>query len=145
MSSVDFAKLLGKPAESIERPKPLPAGPYIGVIKSRAFDTSKEKKTPFVRYMVGVQGPGDGFTEHDALQGIDLTSKTLRKDYYITDTSEYRHVDFLESLGINKSNKSVAEMVEEAVGRPVLMNVILKSNHDGTEQFNEIESITGLK
>lgn len=144
MSTVNLQELLRKPADQVERPKPLPGGTYNGMVSGREFGESREKKTPYVRFSIQVVTPGNDI-DPTTIAGIDLSKKKLRRDFFLTPDAEYRLVEFAESCGINKSGRSLAELIEECLNKPVLVEVIQKPNQDGSEVYNEVQNLKGAQ
>lgn len=140
---VDFRELLSKPADSFERPKPLPPGTYHGTIINREFGESQQKKTPYCRFMVRVTSADESIPP-DQLTDIKLP-REMRRDYYLTDDATYRLREFLESCGINLEGRSLGECVEDALQQPVLIEVQQRNDtRDGQVQvFNDIQSMKG--
>lgn len=143
MVAPNFSGLLQKPADEIKKPVALPAGTYFGITKSREYGESKEKKTPFVRYTVGVNGPGEDTKEVVAELGIDVTKKSLRKDFYITTDSEYRIIEFAKSCQVPTAGRSLGEVIEDTLNQQVMMTV--KQRIDGEDIYNDIDKIVGLE
>jgi hypothetical protein len=140
---VDFSKLLSKPLDDIAKPKPLPVGTYTGVISAYEYkESNNEKKTPYVRFSIKVTGATDDIDSSD-LDGVDVAKKLLRKDFYLTDDAQYRVKEFLESAGISTSGRSLGETIPDAVNLPVLVGVTQRSGQDGTEIYNDVNTLTG--
>ena len=140
--TVDFSALLATPMEDIKRPPPLPAGNYLGRITKYEFLESSEKKTPFVRYSVSIESAKEDIDPAD-LEGIDLTKKQLRKDYFLTELALYRLTEFLEGLGIENPGRKLSDAIPEAIGAAVAFTVTQRMNtRKPTEPpFNEIDEI----
>lgn len=141
---VDFSVLLSKPADDIKRPPALPAGTYKGKITTHRFDESSEKKTPYVRF--DVKFTGEHLEDVDAadVEGIDIAKRTLSKDYYLTEDAIYRLKEMLESLGIPSAGRSIGEMIPEAVGCEVLMEISAKPDRREPDTIrNNIEKMFG--
>ena len=79
--AVDFKSLLQKPADSVKKPMPLPAGTYRGIITSREFGVSRNKGTPFVRFTVQPQFAESDIPAED-LEGVEIAKRSLRSDFY---------------------------------------------------------------
>lgn len=146
MAGPDFRNLLSRPADNVKRPVPVPGGTYYGTIKSREFGESPEKKTPYVRFhLVNIRAGED--VDPAMLTEIDLAKKEMRADFYITPDSEYRLVEALESMGIDKSGRSLGEMIEDAINQDVMIDVSVKPNQkepDGPG-FNNIDKLRGIQ
>lgn len=143
-TNVDFSKLLAKPVDQIKKVPALPAGTYDGVIQKYEFGESTQKKTPYVRFFLGVTAARDDVDPAD-LAEIDLSKKILRSDFYITDDSEYRLKDFLETLGIDSAGRTLGEMIPESINQGVVMSVTQRNNPNDPEQiYNDIAKIVGV-
>ena len=140
--AVDFKALLKKPVDSIERPKPLPAGTFFGVVQKYEFGESKEKKTPFLRLLIGITGPGDDIDPSD-LDGVDLAKKSLRKDYYLTDDALYRLTELIASCGIPTEGRMLDECIPDLQGASMLCSVTQRSSPDGSEIYNDLDKLAG--
>jgi hypothetical protein len=140
--TVDFSALLSTPMDDIKRPPPLPAGNYLGRVTKYEFLESTEKKTPFVRYSVSVESAGSDIDPAD-LTDIDLSKKQLRSDFYLTPDALYRLTEFLEGLGIEKTGRTLAEAIPEAIGISVAFTVTQRMNTRDPKSppFNEISDI----
>jgi hypothetical protein len=141
---VDFSKLLSKPLDEISKPKPLPVGTYTGLISAYEYkESNSEKKTPYVRFTIKITGATDDIEPSD-LDGVELTKKQLRKDFYLTEDAQYRMKEFLESAGISTSGRSLGETIPDAVNLAVLVGVTQRSGGgDGTEIFNDVNTLSG--
>lgn len=140
MSESNFAELLQTPMDSIKRPPPLPAGTYHGVITSHEMITSSQKKTPGVRYNVTLTAPGDD-VDAAALDGIDLTKRSLRRDYWLTADASYRLKELLQSVGVSVEGRSLGECIPEARNAKVLVSITQRM--EGKDTFNDIRDLNG--
>lgn len=135
-----FRELLKQSTDTIERPRALAAGHYIGTIKGHEFGTSRQKQTPFVRFILVPEEETDDVPA-GANTGITLANKELRKDYYITPSALYRLSDMLDAtLGV-ATGRSFDERIPETRGTRVIFAVTQRENEDGTETFNDIGNI----
>lgn len=147
MSGINFRDLLAKPADKIKRPMPLPAGTYRGIIKSKAFDVSRNKGTPFVRLtlqptMAEADIAPEDLLEADGVTPINIASKTLRIDFYITDDASFRILDLANSLQIPTEGRSLGEVIEDLPNNNVLMSVVQQASTTNPEEvFNNVQKI----
>ena len=140
---VDLKSLLNKPMDDIKAPVALPEGTYYGVIKSQEFGESSKKKTPFCRYTFSLHSAGDDVDQSE-LQSIDLSTKSLRTDFYITEASEFMLKDFLESCGIKTTGRSLGECIPEAIGQEVKLAVTKRfDERDPSKAFNDVQNAKG--
>lgn len=141
--SVDFSSLLRTPTDNIKAPKPLPAGTYRGIISKHELGQSKQKQTPFVMFEVRPQGAEADVAPED-LEGIDLSTKTLRATYYLTPDSMFRVVDLAKSCGHNVSGRPLGEVIQDlSMNTPVLIEVTQRPSQDGETFFNDVAKMRG--
>lgn len=142
----NFAALLDKPAESVERPKPLPAYTYQCVVKGLPENgESTLKKTPFVRFNLSPMAAIGEFdqAEIDAIGGLE--GKTIRDTYYVTEDALYRLKEFLTNCGIEAEDKSIAQMISEAPGCQILVTIRHRSSEDGSSIFAEVAKTAAVE
>jgi hypothetical protein len=143
MSTVDFSKLLSKPAGDIKRPPNFPAGTFFAAIKDRKFDDNNKNKTPYVRFTLGAWEPGND-VDASQLEGIKLDVRTMTKDFYLTPDAEWRVVELARQCGLQIDGKSLAEVIEDLKGQRVLVEMKLVPNRDNPEEsHNEIGNLKG--
>jgi hypothetical protein len=137
MSSSTFRELLSKPTDAVERPRALAAGHYVGEIKNFEFGTSRQKQTPYVRFMLT---PIEATTDvaDNANGDIDLSKKELRKDFYITPTALYRLSDMLDATLGKQQGRSFDERIPETRGARVMFAVSTRESDDGNETYNDV-------
>lgn len=139
---VDFSSLLNKQMGTIEAPKNFPAGSYNLIVKERSFDVSQQKQTPYVRFVYAVVSPG-GDVDQDAwaAANIDLSKRTLRDDFYLTEDALYRLSEHLQNVFGLSPDINLQQAVEMVVGKPCVGHVVETLNkRDPSRPFNEIKS-----
>lgn len=142
----NFNELLRKPVDDAKRPPALPAGTYFGTITKQEYDkTTSEKKTPLCRYMVALESAHDSIPAED-LDGIDLTKRTMRREYYLTSEADWRLAEFLKSCGIDTAGRSFAETIPEAIGKRVQVEVTRELNKKKPTDppYNNISDMAGV-
>lgn len=150
--AVNFKELLSTPVTSAERPKPRPAGQYMGVISAFKFDESRQQKTPFVRLSLKSVQPGQGITADEATfkrleeaGGCDKWS--VSKDYYLTEDAKYRLRELMESCKLRVEGRSFMEVIPELVNQPVVFDVTEESferKDDTTGVGNRVGDMRGV-
>lgn len=139
--SSSFRQLLSATtSETVERPRALAQGHYIGEIKSYEFGTSRQKQTPFLRVIL-TPHEATPDVEADANAGIDFSRRELRRDFYITQQSLYRLSDFLDATLGKQPGRSLDERIPDLRGTRVMFQVTVRDNEDGTEQYNDVGTI----
>jgi len=140
----NFSDLLSKPLDEVIRPPALPAGTYFGSVKNYELGESSEKKTPYVRFNFATSHAGPEIEPSD-LEGVDLSKKQLRSDFYLTPDAEWRLKEFLESLGFDTKGRTFASLLPDTINSPVMMDVTQRLNQRNPTDppFNEVRSVKG--
>lgn len=140
---MDFKEVLNRKLDTVERPKPLPAGMYRLVVAKFEFGESKEKKTPFCKLLFNIMGPGDD-VDPASLVGIDYAKRQMKQDFYLTEDALWRFKDFMEkSLGIVIGQRTFGEIIQhELVGKQVMGAIVQEpSQRPGDDSiYNNIQS-----
>ncbi len=142
----NFADLLNKPAGEAKKPPVLDAADYPGVIKTYEPGESSQKKTPFVRFNIGLTGWPEGAEPQLKEDGtpIDLSTKSLRRDYFLTPDAMWRLDEFLRGIGIELAGRSYMDVLPETVGAAVLVEVRQGMNQQNNDLFNEVAGLKAL-
>lgn len=135
----NFREALSVRSDEIERPKPLPVGHYYATIRGHEFNVSKQRQTPFVRFLLAVTEAADD-VDPSEIEGIDLSRRELRKDYYITPAAKFRLADMLDSV-IGQPNRTLDERLPDTRGQRVLIQVTQRTSDDGVETYNDVGTI----
>jgi hypothetical protein len=136
----DFSQLLRKPAGEAKKPEALPVATYPGVIKSYELGDNNKNKTPYVRFAVGLTGWSE--TE-EPVEGVDITKRSMRKDYFLTDDSLWRLDEFLRSIGLEGKGRGYDEVIPEAIGANVLVEVQQYMDQKTSEIGNQLGRLVG--
>ncbi len=161
----DFDDVYNVPVTQLDKPKPIPTGTYLGMIKGLPEEmTSPKKGTKYAQYTVQLLEPAQNDRGHnrdvdqDALdealtrasgEKMNLTDKTLRLPMWRTKDSGHRHVDFLKKLGIDEYNEDgservLPEMIAESPGRTAFFHVKHNPSLDGENVYAEIDRVIKL-
>lgn len=138
----DFSSLLKKPAGEAKKPPALPAADYPGVIKSFELGDNNKNKTPYVRLVLGLMSVPDGIDPSE-LEGIDITKRQQRRDFYITDDALWRLDQFIRSTGIEMNGREYEEVLPELVGTQVTIEIQQYLNQNTNEIGNQVGKIWG--
>lgn len=148
MNAPNFGSILDKPASAVEKPKPIPQGTYIGIVKGQPrMDASSQKKTEFVEFTIELRQAMEdvdaeelkaSLTKADGTS-VNLATKTMRATYYLTDDALWRLKKFLiEDLKIEEGTKSLRQLVGEAMGKSVGIFVKHEPSKDGQSVYANI-------
>ncbi len=140
MSASTFRALLAQTSDTVERPRPLAEGHYLGVIKGHEFGTSKQKQTPFCRIFLTPQSETDDVPS-GANEGINFANKELRVDYYITPGSLYRLSDMLDAVLGKQQGRTFDERIPELRGTSVMFKVTQRQENEESPIYNDVVSL----
>ncbi len=144
-----FESILDTPASEVSRPKPIPQGTCLGMVKGLPrYDKSTKKGTPFSEYTIQLMEAQKDVDE-DALEEaltkgngdvIPLRDRSQRITFYHTPDSLWRLVKFLKDLGLEpENNESVGELEQQAPGRQLYVHVKHSPSDDGETMFANID------
>lgn len=134
-------ELMTQPTDTYERPKALPEGHYKCTILGYEFQKSRQKQTDFVRVALKIDGIGDDI-DATAVDGIDLTRRELRKDYFILLQTMYRFGDFLDAVLGKQPGKNADERLPDIKGASVLAQVTQRpADNDPETIYNDVGTI----
>ena len=139
-----FQEILNKKAASIEPPKPLPVGTYLCLISGQPeFGKIGKNNVDHVDFPLKFIQADNDVDQHmlqESLHQKDGTYKALQ-DYkqslrfFMTDDAVWRIVKFLvEDLGLDEE-KSLAQLIPEAMGRQVYVTFGHRASDDGSRVF----------
>ena len=149
--SVDFNSLLSAPAGTALKPHVLPIGDYPAVVKNREFGESAQKKTPFVKYALGLTGWPEGLPDDQKGQtddeGVfhptDLTKKTVYVTYYLSEDAMFMLENAIASCGVELKGLTRKEAIEAVIGKYVIATVTQRVNETTSQPFTEVRGIVG--
>lgn len=129
----EFASVLDTPIEDIERPKPIPVGSYVCMVKGQPrIDKSKNKGTEFSEFTLQILEPCNDVDENELEEMGGIQEKTIRATFYHTAASAYRLKDFLSHCGVEfASGATVRQLIAEAAGKSVIAHVKHDIQSDG--------------
>lgn len=142
--ALDMKSLLQKPAGKAVKPPSLPVGNYGGKITKYEYDNKNKNNTPYARYTVILNQWPDNVTEEEkqytdgegVAHTIDLTKRSMRKDFYLTDDAFWRLDEFLKSMGIEGG--TYEELIPKAVGLDCVAEVQQYVNQTTSEIGNQL-------
>ena len=153
----DFSSLLKKEAGKAKKPATLPAGDYPGIIKSHEYGDQNRNKTPYVRFNVGLTdwpaSLGDSWEEADISTGevrtvarseVDLSKRSMRRDFYLTDDAMFRLDAFLRDLGVDMAGHDYESIIPTLTGTPVLVTVEQYVNQQSNEMGAQVKQLSKL-
>jgi hypothetical protein len=133
-----ITSILDRSPASIKRPKPLPPGTYLTVVRGLPrYDKSSKKQTEFVEFTLVIQKPADDVNPEDLAAMGGCIGKEIKATYYLTDDAVYRLKDFLEhcDFDVDSDEATLREMSEQAAGSQVWATIRHESSQDGKQIF----------
>lgn len=138
----NFSSILDRPASEIKRPKPLPVGTYLCVLKGLPrYDKSSKKQTEFVEFLGIPQSALDDVDREELEACGGLEGKTIKLTYYITEDAAWRLKKFLEDLGFDMEDEDVKprKAIESSAGSQVYVTIKHRASEDGKSVFAEVK------
>lgn len=139
---VDFSQILSKPADAVEKPKPLPTGHYtclvMGVPEVKALG---QNETPAAIVQLRPLAP-DSDVNQEALiaQGGIKENTRLRVTLFLSDDAQWRFIDFCKNCGIDPAGKTLKELLDQLPNRQIKAQVGHRPSQDGTEVYSDVKS-----
>lgn len=140
----NFNEVLSKPADAVEKPKPLPVGHYICAIDGQAdYRETKDGKGVAEIKLKPLQPDVD--VDPTALAEMGgLGNRTLRHSLWLEEDSLYRIKEFGATVGIEVVGKSIGEIFAEFPGRQCRVKVKHVPSKDGSEIYANVESVGAI-
>lgn len=143
-----FTDILNMPSEAIKPPQPLPIGTYMAIVDGvpEIKQIGKQGNSAAVVKFKVMQPQPDVDTNAliEALNGKQLTDVAVASNFFLTDAAAYRLKDFLVTLGIDLTGKSIGQGLNEAPGKSVLINIGHRPSDDGKAMFMDIKGYAAI-
>ena len=142
--------LVNTTSETVERPRSLPNGHYIGTIKSYEFGVSSKKKTPYVRFHCIPESATPDVDPRQLEECLEawkkaemtLSDKSTGADFFITPKAMYRLTDALDGVLGKQPGRSCDERIPEMRDARVMFGVVRNLNDDGEDTgYNNVTSL----
>lgn len=147
-----FESVLDLPSSEVARPRPLPVGTYLCMVKGQfRQDKSPKKGTEFSEYTLQILEPSEDVDQDElklALtkasgEMVPLRDRSVRVTYYHTEDALWRLKKFLKDLGIeeedNDGPRSIRQMMQEVPGRQVWAHIKHTPSEDGETMFANVD------
>jgi len=141
--AVDFSKILGKQAEAIEKPKPLPIGTYLCTNpKLPEFLGIGKAETPAAVFKYLIIAPQEDVDPDELKDFGDWKGKTIKHNMFLSEASEFRTKETIcEVYGIDEAGKTLGQIFNETINKQLLVTVKHRPSDDGTEMFTDVEKL----
>lgn len=138
-----FTEILNKPAAQVEKPKPYPVGEYLCIVDG-PFQEREVNGTPIVRWKLKPIQPMQS-VDQSALAAAGGLGRPMYHDFWMLSSdgqpNDYPLIRFLEEhLGIERGDKSIAQMAAEAPGKQCIVTIKHTVSKDGTEIYGNVAS-----
>ena len=146
MAKPSFTSVLDQLPDEIERPKPLPPGDYVVVIKDYIQDKSSLKETKYVEFQTYPTEAMENVDEEwlsDSLTRVGGEKKRLndvliRVRFYDTPEAGYRLKKFLlDDVQLDNDGRSIGQLTDAAKGAQVIVH--LKHRNVDGEIFVDVK------
>lgn len=123
---VSFTDILNKPAESVKKPPPRPIGTYLSIVNGTHKQKEINDKAVIDIQFKTMQAQAD--VDQEALAAAGGVGNIVTKSFWMQDNdgnvTDWELLKFLEHhLGIEKTGKSIAQMLSEIPGKQVLVTL----------------------
>lgn len=141
--AVDFSKILGKQAEAIEKPKPMPVGTYVAVNqKLPEFQGIGKNETPGANFTLVILAPTEDVDLDQLKEYGDIKGKSVRYTQWLSELSEHRSKEELKNaFDIDETGKTLGQMYNETINKQVLVTISHEPSQDGTEIYSRATAI----
>jgi len=134
-----FTSILDRQSSEIERPKPLPVGTYLCIVKGLPrYDKSSKKQTDFVEFNLEIQSAEED-VDADAIEAFKggVVGKSVKDTYYLTEEAAFRVKDFLEHCGVEDEG-TLRSRIEQTPGCQLKVFIKHEPSQDGQTMFARI-------
>ncbi len=146
MNAPNFQSVLDKPSSAIQKPKPVPQGSYLGVVRGAPkIDKSTKKQTEYSEYTILLTSALDDVDKEALAEFGPLGQRTVRATFYHTDDAIYRLAEFLDHCDIPREDEDGNDLTTRQ--RIPLVNncsvgvfIIHKSSDDGENVYANVKS-----
>lgn len=138
-----FQEILTRPSSDTEKPKPLPVGTYLAMVKGQYEKVTAKTGTEGVKFTLQLLAADEDVDETalaECLKGKPLSSRELKNTFWVTEDSAWRLGKFLEDLGFEPGAASYEQMMAAAPGQQVKVHLKHRASDDGSSVFAEISS-----
>lgn len=141
----DFSQLLQRETGTGKLPVLLPKGLYPAQIKEWEVGNANQKQTPYIRFILTLTGYPDDLDPTFDTSEVDLSKRTMRKDFFMTEDAWHRLDKFIRECGMEVGNGvTYEETLPKLVGQDVLADVSTYLNQNTNESGNQVNRLIGL-
>ncbi len=135
-----FADILDSAPSDNDRPKPLPQGSYVCLVKGLPkYDKSAKKGTPYVEFTLKPLSAGEDVDAEDLAAMGGFENKTIRATYYITEESVFRLNDFLAHCGLESDGEATRrQLIDQTPGCQVIAFIKHEASEDGQSVYAKL-------
>lgn len=130
-----FGSILDKPSKSIDKPKPLPRGTYVLLVRGLPTQGKSKTGTEYEEFCLEIVQPLQDVSDEAIEACGGVVGKTLPNfatRFYLTEDSVWRLKKFLvDDLELEEGDKSIREMLSEVAGKQVVGNLEHEPTNDG--------------
>lgn len=138
-----FEEIMNKPASEIKAPQAYPPGTYHCLVDGPPTVGESARQNKFWTFKFKILEAQKDVDAHAAAEQ-QVVGKIINADYYVTDAAAYRMIEMLtDHLGIDKGpapGKSPTELLAEAPGKQLLVNLVHDVSQDGKRTYHKVKS-----
>ena len=139
--TANFTDILDAAPSPDDRPKSLPVGSYLCLVKGQPrHDKSSKRFTPFVEFTLIPKQAGQDVDQDDLTAWATKADGTMKRledtvipaTFYTTDNAIFMLNDFLEHCGIEADGRTRREMLDDTPNCEVVAYIRHEARQDGT-------------
>jgi hypothetical protein len=132
----DFSKILSKPADSIEKPKPLPVGMYLCTVEKYEVREAGDKGVAEIT--LKPIAPQDDVDMTDLQEQGGIGERRLRYSLWLDENALWKIKTTADALGVAHVGKSIGELLAEFPNHQCMATVIHKPSANGEEIYANV-------
>jgi hypothetical protein len=139
-----FEEILNRPATDFSAPEPLPVGTYHCFVDGKAEPGVSSNQNTYLQFKFKIVAPYKGVDAKEAAEA-QVVGKIITNNYYVTDKATWRLTEMLMDHldiepGPENNRKKLTEMLDEAPGKQLLVELKHEMSPDGKRKFQRVNS-----
>jgi hypothetical protein len=137
----DLRQALDQLSQDLDRPPPLPPGPYETTVESYEVRRVGSKMTPAVVFRLRGFFPGNPASPEELKLCGDLAKLSMKYTLYLTDAAKWRVRTFLDHLDAPEdAHMTLGQRLKESINRQVVVMIVQERSKTSGEIFANINS-----
>lgn len=140
--SANFSDVLNKKLDTVEKPKPLPAGTYFALINAAPdIKPRGQNNNLAAEFTFKILQPTEDVDAEALAEQGGIRDRTLRYTLWLTDDALWRAKQFIENCGVEDTDISLTQGLQACIGAQVKVLVKQVPSKDGEELFANIDKV----